>query len=117
MQGQRLPYSLLNVINDLSGPIGEAAKLECTISENAQNAWKASMGKHGQRAMVLPTQVRTSDLDVGTANFSANLVDESLRHVQESVRPITVLEAAGAKRIEIAGKNNAAPTFSTATTN
>lgn len=116
MKDLRRPYSLLSIINDLSGPLGEAAKLERTISDKAQNAWQSAMGKQGQRAMFLPTQALTRDLGVGTANLGGNLVDESLRRVQESVRPLTVLEAAGAERIEIAGENYAAPTFSTATT-
>ena len=53
----------------------------------------------------VPTRSMVRDLLSGTASAGGDLVATSLEPAADSVRPVTVLETAGAERLEVSGVN------------
>ena len=110
-------FSMTKLISSLRSP----------DPENAEALWEKSLGEqcarfYGQHAIrqgalenatLVPTR-GMRDLLTGTASAGGDLVATSLEAAADSVRPVTVLERAGAERLEVAGDNLALPSFEAA---
>jgi len=96
--------------------------------ENNEGVWERSLGEqaakfYGQHLIqggklenssFIPTRSMVRDLLSGTASAGGDLVATSLEAAADSVRPVTVLETAGAERLEVSGDNVVLPRFAPA---
>lgn len=108
---KKQPYRFNRLLTSLSTQ-GEntSALWERSLSDQvARHYGQQQVSDRNSRACLIPTRTMLRDLITGTATSGGNLVGGSLERVAESVRPVSVLERAGAVRLEVSGDNLTLP--------
>ena len=114
MASKARPYSFSALINSLSSQ----------TSRDDTSGWERGLGErcgrmYGQQLLrsereqgcFVPPATMVRDLLTSPASAAGDLIATSVLAVSESVRPQTILEAAGVQRLEVSGDNLSLPRF------
>ena len=100
---RKRPYRLGKLLTSLGSihPENNEAVWERSLGEQAAKFHKqhAIQGGELEHSSFIPTRTMVRDLLSGTASAGGDLVATSLEAAADSVRPVTVLETAGAERL------------------
>lgn len=111
------PYSFSKLINSLSSTtdIDGSTSWERGLGERCGKLFNQTLSRsQREQGCFIPPARMVRDLLSTPASSGGDLVATSVLAVSESVRPQTVLEAAGVQRLEVSGDNLTLPRFAEA---
>ena len=114
MASKARPYSFSALINSLSSQTSrdDTSGWERGLGERCGRMYGQTLNRsEREQACFVPSATMVRDLLSGPASTAGDLVATSVLAVSESVRPQTILEAAGVQRLEVSGDNLSLPRF------
>jgi HK97 family phage major capsid protein len=114
MASKARPYSFSALINSLSSQTSrdDTSGWERGLGERCGRMYGQTLNRsEREQACFVPSATMVCDLLTSPASAGGDLIATSVLAVSESVRPPTVLEAAGVQRLEVSGDNLSLPRF------
>jgi HK97 family phage major capsid protein len=111
------PYSFTKLINSLSSTseLDNTTSWERGLGERCGKLFNQTLSRsQREQGCFIPPARMVRDLLTTPASSGGDLIATSVLRVSESVRPLTVLEAAGVQRLEVSGDNLTMPRFAEA---
>lgn len=111
------PYSFSKLINSLSSTseLDNTTSWERGLGERCGKLFNQTLNRsQREQGCFIPPARMVRDLLTTPASSGGDLIATSVLQVSESVRPLTVLEAAGVQRLEVSGDNLTMPRFAEA---
>lgn len=111
------PYSFTKLINSLSSTseFDNTTSWERGLGERCGKLFNQTLSRsQREQGCFIPPARMVRDLLTTPASSGGDLIATSVLQVSESVRPLTVFEAAGVQRLEVSGDNLTMPRFAEA---
>jgi HK97 family phage major capsid protein len=108
------PYSFSKLINSLSSTteLDTTTSWERGLGERCGKLFNQTLNRsQREQGCLIPPAAMVRDLLSTPASSGGDLIATSVLKVADAVRPLTILEAAGVQRLEVAGDNLTLPRF------
>jgi len=108
------PYSFSKLINSLSSTteLDTTTSWERGLGERCGKLFNQTLNRsQREQGCFIPPAAMVRDLLSTPASSGGDLIATSVLKVADAVRPLTILEAAGVQRLEVAGDNLTLPRF------